>query len=370
MAGTSDSPTTQAAGELVKPMHKIKRHLLPSLASKQQEGDEGVSPKTSARLAITSRNREPEQPVAPSRRESGPAPTLARRPAPLVDEQPAASPNQAVAANEADTSDGETVRFRLSTETEPAPVEARPEPVMTEPTPLAQSTRAATRPRPEPMSRPAGQSTPAIDFRAADPSDTNGGQSAPVASRPAKAPRQPLAARLDELHPTPAKTVARAAKNQHAGIPSVAKTDGGDGEDHAAEIDSPPAAAKGKQLAAAAKGSPATASRPAPVSKGAVIDVDRSQQTARLVFGTQPPPVGSIIKVEHTGWFGGNQVTTLRVVRVQSGEVLAKPADDSAIQRLSRGDQAFYRLAPPAEKNKPAATVARAPVTGGSIGLK
>jgi hypothetical protein len=370
IAGTSDSPTTQAASELVQPMRKIKRHLLPSMASKPQEGDEGMSPKTSARLAITSRNREPEQPAAQSRRESGPVPTLARRPAPLADEQPAASLNQDVAANEADTSDGETFRFRFSTETESAPVESTPEPFMTKPTPVAQSTRPATRPRPEPRSRLAEQSTEALELRAADPSSTDGGQRVPVASRPATAPRQPLATRLSELHPTPAKTVARAAKNQHAGTPSVAMADGGDGEDRAAEIDSPPAAAKGKQLAAAAKASPAAASRPAPVSKGAVIDVDRSRQTARLVFGTQPPPVGSIIKVEHTGWFGGSQVATLRVVRVQSGEVLAKPANDSAIQRLSRGDQAFYRLAPPAEKNQPAATVARAPATGGSIGLK
>ncbi|HEY5313786.1 MAG TPA: hypothetical protein VIK18_14760, partial [Pirellulales bacterium] len=81
-------------------------------------------------------------------------------------------------------------------------------------------------------------------------------------------------------------------------------------------------------------------------------------------------PVGSIIKVEHTTWFGASQVAMLRVVRVQSGEVLARPADDLAIQRLSRGDQAYYRPAPPAAQGKPAAGVARVPATGDAIRLR
>jgi hypothetical protein len=104
--------------------------------------------------------------------------------------------------------------------------------------------------------------------------------------------------------------------------------------------------------------------------KGSIVSFDRTEQTVRILFsGAEPPPVGSMIQVQHTSVFGGNEFTILRVIRVDKGEVLARSTTNSRLQRFTRGDQAFYRPNPSAESKMRDPHVARAPTTsaGGTV---
>ncbi|HEY5311536.1 MAG TPA: hypothetical protein VIK18_03420, partial [Pirellulales bacterium] len=323
LAGTptlaAPKPAEPSVGDLVQPMRRNKRHLLRSTASNSNQPalDEAVSVEPSARIT---RELEPvtETPIAQSSVESAPMPTPARRPAPLIDDEPAASPRQALAdagpaSEDSEPATGATFRFRLSAETETAAVEptskptmtrpkptmTRPTPVMTRPTPAVQAAAPTTRPEPELDDRPAPKMTAALEFRTVDESSdvqqsdaptgtqhpsvgatqlARSQSSGPVPGRPSTGRRQPtLASRLDALHPAPAPT----STAENAETAPVAQAEIAD-----ATHREPPAASQpvddDDKLAAADNAPTAPAARP---SRGAVIDVDRAQQTARLVFG-------------------------------------------------------------------------------------
>lgn len=267
--------------------------------------------------------------------------------------------------------DGPAVKFRSTEAHSSGPRSTGPRPVEEPSTQDAAAENA--------KSRPEALSPGPRGYEAAPMPELSAVTSEPPASRSEIMKQLPLASRLDDLQASPempeisrpAKKVAERAwktpksptpetdvvasesspkmlhRSTGAPRPAVDKSMADKSMAKTGEKQPAKARALAKQNVPAKQNSP---------SRGAVIDVDSSQQIVRLIFsGAKPPPVGSIIQVQHAGWLRGSQVTTLQVVRTGQGEVLARPTGALEVRHLARGDQAFYRPTPsPTLARKPA----------------
>jgi hypothetical protein len=81
--------------------------------------------------------------------------------------------------------------------------------------------------------------------------------------------------------------------------------------------------------------------------KGAIIDVNWDEQMVQLIFaGANQPHVGELVKIYHTFLLGSECVGAVEVVKINHGDVLARPLGNLNVAKLSKGDQAFFQIMP------------------------